>query len=110
MAAEMSAVDGRSSSAELQELRAEVARLRELVGPSEESYVKLRLDVLGARDAAIGAEAELGRLKGYCQALEVQVVRLERDHLWLREQVIMRLKRLRHRVPTVARIISRLSR
>jgi hypothetical protein len=105
------AASGSSATAELELLRAEVARLRELVGPSEESYVKLRLDVLGARDAAMGAEAELGRLKGYVQALEAQSLRMERDQLWLREQVIMRLKRWRQRAtPSLARFISRLAR
>ena len=98
------------SSAELEHLRAEVARLRELVGPSEESYVKLRLDVLGARDAAIGAQAEAGRLKGYCKALEAQVARLDRDQIWFREQVVMRMKNLRHQAtPSIGRVVNRLS-
>jgi predicted nucleic acid-binding Zn-ribbon protein len=96
--------------AELEHLRAEVARLRELVGPSEESYVKLRLDVLGARDAAIGAQAEAGRLKGYCKALEAQVARLDRDQIWFREQVVMRMKNLRHQAtPSIGRVVNKLS-
>ena len=77
---------------ELQRLRAEVERLRALVGPSEESYVKLRTDLLGARDAAIGATAEVGALKGRCHALEAQVARLTRDHIWFRDNVVRRLK------------------
>lgn len=97
--------------AELEHLRSEVARLRALVGPSEESYVKLRLDVLGARDAAIGAEAEAGRLKGYCHALEAQVARLDRDQIWFRQQVVMRMKNLRHSAtPTLGKVVNRLSR
>jgi hypothetical protein len=96
--------------AEVEHLRAEVDRLRALVGPSEESYVKLRLDVLGARDAAIGAEAEAGRLKGYCQALEAQVARLDRDQIWFREQVVMRMKNLRHTAtPSLRKAVSKLS-
>jgi predicted nucleic acid-binding Zn-ribbon protein len=101
---------GTQSGTEIAELRAEVARLRELLGPSEESYVKLRLDVLGARDAAIGAEAEAGRLKGYCKALEAQVARLDRDQIWFRQQVVMRMKNLRHSSPTLGKVVSRLSK
>ena len=95
---------------ELVHLRAEVARLRELLGPDEASYVKLRLDVLGARDAAIGAEAEAGRLKAYCQALEAQMVRMQRDHEWLRDRVIVRVRALRGKAPSVDKIVGRLSR
>lgn len=99
-----------SVQAELEHLRAEVERLRALVGPSEESYVKLRLDVLGARDAAIGAEAEAGRLKGYCLALEAQVARLDRDHIWFRQQVVMRMKNLRYKAtPSIGKIVNKLS-
>jgi hypothetical protein len=106
-----SSADAAAMTAELEHLRAEVERLRQLVGPSEESYVKLRLDVLGARDAALGAEAEAGRLKGYCKALEAQVARLDRDQIWFREQVVMRLKNARHRAtPTLGRVVGRLNR
>ncbi len=80
------------ASDELELLRVEVARLRELVGPTEESYVKLRVDLLGARDAAIGAEHELGVQRGYSQALEAEVARLQRDFLWFREQVVIKAK------------------
>jgi hypothetical protein len=103
-------VDDADEHVELQELRAEVVRLRALLGPSEESYAKLRMDLLAARDAAIGAEAELGNLKGYNAALEAEVVRLQRDFVWFREQVVMRLKRLGRRAPSVRRVVSRLSR
>ena len=95
---------------ELELLRVEVARLRELVGPSEESYVKLRVDLLGARDAAIGAEHELGVQRGYSRALEAEVARLQRDFLWFREQVVIKAKSLRGRSVvgrTVARLTSR---
>lgn len=94
---------------ELEELRAEVARLRELVGPSEDSYLKLQTDLLGARDAAIGAEAELGAVRGYSQALESEVVRLQRDFVWLREQVVIKAKALRDKGPRVGKAIGRLT-
>ena len=55
-----------SAEVELEQLRAEVARLRELIGPNEQSYIKLKTDIWGARDAVIGAEAEvINRLKRY---------------------------------------------
>jgi hypothetical protein len=72
-------------------LWAEVQRLRALTGPSEESYVKLHLDMLGARDAAMGAEMELGQARAYVLALESEVARLQRDHVWLRQGVMRRL-------------------
>jgi hypothetical protein len=96
-------------SDELAELRAEVARLRELVGPNERSYVQLQIDLLGARDAAIGAEAALGTLRGYNGALEAEVVRLRRDFEWFREQVILKARRLRAKSPTFGKAMSRLS-
>lgn len=92
---------------ELDALRAEVERLRGLVGPSEESYEKLRLDVLAARDAAKGAEAALGNAEGYARSLEAEVVRLQRDHEWFRAEVVARLRRLK---PTVSSTVARLSR
>lgn len=68
------------TSDELNELRNEVQRLRTLVGPSEDSYRKLRLDVLGARDAAIAAEAELGFARGQVISLESQLFQIRRDY------------------------------
>lgn len=75
-------------------LRAEVARLRALVGPSEESYEKLRLDVLGARDVAIAAEAELGRARARIAALETDVARYRRDFVLVRRYVVQRVARV----------------
>ena len=91
-------------------LQAEIDRLRKLVGPTEESYQKLRLDVLGARDVAIAAEAELGRLRGEVISLKTHAVRLERDHVWLREQVLRRLAELRIRSLGFRRALDRLIR
>ncbi len=68
------------ASDELNQLRSEVQRLQALVGPSEESYRKLRLDVLGARDAAIAAEAELGYARGQVVSLESQLFQIRRDY------------------------------
>ena len=75
----------------VESLWAEVQRLRELVGPSEESYVKLHLDVLGARDAAMGAEMELGQVRAQVLAMGSEVARLQRDHVWLRQGLMRRL-------------------
>lgn len=84
---------------ELAELRSEVARLRELVGPSEQSYVKLKTDVWGARDAVIGAEAECGILRGRVRSLEAELTRAIKEQQWFKQEVINRLKayRLIHR-------------
>lgn len=88
---ESSPLDTDAQQRELRALQAEVVRLRALVGPSEESYEKLRADVLGARDAAIAAEAELGRARGRISALETDVARYRRDFILLRRLVIGRL-------------------
>lgn len=76
-------------------LSAEVARLREIVGPNEASYLQLQVDLLAARDAVIGAEHEVGVARGHNQALETELVRLQRDFDWFRCKVIDRVKRAR---------------
>lgn len=88
-----------AEQSELSELRVEVARLRELVGPSEQSYVKLKTDVWGARDAVIGAEAECGILRGRVRSLEAELTRALKEQQWFKQEVINRLKayRLIHR-------------
>jgi hypothetical protein len=60
-------------------LRAEVDRLRSLVGPTEQSYDDLRLDLLAARDVAKGAEAEAGVLRGQLAELHVALARARQD-------------------------------
>lgn len=80
---------------ELEQLRAEVARLRELVGPSEKSYAKLKTDVWGARDAVIGAEAECGILRGRVRSLEAELTRAIKEQQWFKQEVINRLKAYR---------------
>jgi hypothetical protein len=52
------------SDAEIGFLRAEVERLRRLVGPCEQSYVDLQTDLLAARDAVKSAEQDAGELRG----------------------------------------------
>jgi len=94
---------------EVRALQAEIERLRTLVGPSEDSYTKLRLDLLGARDAAIAAEAELGRLRSRETELLVQVSGYERDFDWFREQIVKRLLRFKQ-LRASRRLISRLAR
>lgn len=84
-----------SSDAELETLRAEVARLRELIGPNEQSYIKLKTDVWSARDAVIGAEAEVGILRGRVRSLEAELTRALKEQQWFKAEVINRLKSYR---------------
>lgn len=95
---------------ELQELRAEVERLRELVGPSEDSYEKLRLDVLGARDAARAAEIQAGTLRARVMQLEVMITGYERDFEWFRDNAIRRLQSMKRYLPTVRNLVRRAAR
>jgi len=104
----ISAVD--PTADELAQLRAEVERLRELVGPSEESYEKLRLDVLGARDAARAAEIQAGALRARVLELEVLISGYERDFEWFRHNFIRRLHELKRHLPTVRSVARRLAR
>ncbi len=83
---------------EIAALTTEVERLRTLVGPSEDDYRKLHLDVLGARDAAMVAEVAVGLERSRNQLLETELARAQRDFLWMRQQVIVRAKLLRSRI------------
>ena len=78
-------------SDELTELRAEVSRLRSLVGPSEKSYEDLTRDALTARDAARAAELESGRLRAQIVELENEVRRWRRDFVWFRDRVVKKV-------------------
>jgi hypothetical protein len=102
--------DNENGEADIEALRAEVTWLRELVGPDEKSFAQLRLDVLAARDAALGAEAELGALKAYNLALEAEVTRLTRDFAWFREKIVGSALRLQMGRPAVQRVVGRLAR
>ena len=96
-------------SEELVELRSEVEHLRALVGPSEDDYCKLQLDLLGARDVAIAAEAEAGLQRGRNQLLETELARAQRDFQWFRERVLVRAKAFRDRSPAIGRAAGRLT-
>ena len=73
-------------------LRAEVARLRDLVGPDEVAYVKLRTELWAARDAAMGAELSAGTLRGRVLALESQLVRTTRQSRYLKRLASQQVK------------------
>lgn len=77
---------------ELTALRAEVERLRELVGPSEQTYQDLRRDLLAARDVAKGAEAAAGVLRGQIAELHVELARARQDQDHLQRIVGSRLR------------------
>lgn len=69
----------RSTGDDVAALQAEIDRLRALVGPTEEAYTKLRLDLWAARDHAQGAEAEAGQLRGRVRALDAELTRAMQD-------------------------------
>ncbi len=70
---------GDEQSRDIDELRNEISRLRALVGPSETSYEQMRTDLLAARDAAKGAEAAAGSLRGLNAELHVHLARARQD-------------------------------
>lgn len=76
----------------IDELRAEVERLRALVGPSELSYTELQQDVLAARDVAKGAEAAAGVLRGQVAELHVALARARQDQEHFQRMVSDRLQ------------------
>lgn len=79
-------------------LRAEIDRLRELVGPSEQSYADLRHELLAARDAARGAEAAAGSLRGQMAELHVALNRAQQDQEHFQKTVFSALRLGRRRV------------
>lgn len=81
-----------STDTELVQLRVEVERLRKLIGPNEQSYVQLRMDVWSARDAVIGAEAEMGLLKGQVRSLQAEVARAVKEQQWFKDEILLRIK------------------
>jgi hypothetical protein len=84
-----------------------VERLRALLGPSERDYAQLRLDLLGAVDAAKGAQAALGEAEGRVRMLEAEIARLQRSHRWLRRELMARIRgvlRRARRPPTRPRV------
>ena len=86
--------------------RSELDRLRELVGPDEQSYADLRDELAHARDAVRDAEAEAGRLRGMITEMRLELHRARQDQFHLQRValrpvsgVIGRLRRLRRRDP-----------
>jgi hypothetical protein len=66
----MSTDDGHTDTgAEVSALRDEVKRLRDLVGPDEMDYHRLKVELWAARDAVIGSEAENGTLRAEVRQL-----------------------------------------
>ncbi|MFM7272070.1 MAG: hypothetical protein ACKO2C_10635 [Actinomycetes bacterium] len=76
-------------------LRAEVLRLREIVGPDEATYQQLRVELWAARDAAFGAEMAAGELRGQVKVLEGQLVRAHRNSKWLKARLKAPLRRIK---------------
>ncbi len=84
-------------------LRAEVERLREIVGPSEEHYLELRHELLAARDAVRGAEAVAGNLRGRVVEMEAAVVRAQQDQEHFQQIVYNSLRAGRRRLSRAMR-------
>lgn len=84
-------------------LRAEIDRLRELVGPSEQSYADLRHELLAARDAARGAEATAGSLRGQMAELHVALDRAQQDQEHFQKTVFSAIRFGRRRVGRAVR-------
>lgn len=84
-------------------LRAEIDRLRVLVGPSEQSYADLHQDLLAARDTAKGAEAAAGVLRGRVLELEVALARARQDQEHFQRAVFDTLRTTRDRVSRAIR-------
>lgn len=79
-------------------LRAEVDRLRELVGPSEHDYIQQRQELLAARDAVRGAEAVAGNLRGRIVEMEAAVTRAQQDQAHFQQIVYDTLRSVRRRI------------
>lgn len=84
-------------------LRAEIDRLRDLVGPSEQSYADLRHELLAARDAARGAQATAGSLRGRLAELEVALSRAQQDQEHFQRTVINTIQSGRRRIGRAVR-------
>ena len=93
-----------NDSPEIAELRAEVERLRVLVGPSEQSYDDLRRDVLAARDAARGAEAAAGVMRGQVAELHAELARARQDQDHFQRLVTNRFRSTVGRVGRAVRV------
>jgi predicted nucleic acid-binding Zn-ribbon protein len=94
------------SDPERDELQAEIDRLRRLVGPSELSYIALKTDLWSARDAVIGAQAELGQMRARMEKLEVDLMRATREQRWIKAEIVTRVRKVQ-RIPRRALGIAR---
>ncbi|MFP5488374.1 MAG: hypothetical protein ACLGHQ_08730 [Acidimicrobiia bacterium] len=92
------------SDESIEELRAEVERLRALVGPSEQSYLDLQQDLLAARDVARGAEAAAGVLRGHIAELDVALARARQDQDHFQRMVLDQTRSLFGRLRRSARV------
>jgi len=90
--ADHQASEHHGATQDLDTISNELQRLRALLGPSEQDYRQLRLDLLGAIDAARGAQAALGEAEGRVVMLEAEVARLQRSHRWLRREITARIR------------------
>lgn len=88
----------------IDELRAEVERLRALVGPSELSYVDLQQDLLAASDVARGAEAAAGVLRGQIAELDVALARARQDQDHFQRMVLDQTRSLFGRLRRSVRV------
>lgn len=96
-------MSGQGFDDDMAALRAEVERLRQLVGPSEQSYADLRQDLLAASDAAKGAEAAEGVYRGRVNELEAALARARQDQDHFQRVVFDTLRNSRHRVSRAVR-------
>lgn len=88
------------------DLRADVDRLRAMIGPDEQLYDDLRDELARARDAVRDAEAEAGRLRGTITEMRLDLHRARQDQFHLQRVALRpvsglvgRLRRLRHHDP-----------
>lgn len=78
---------------------AEVDRLRDLVGPSERSYMALRRDVEASAAVAREATAQAGELRGRLTEMSVELSRARQDlDVALRHAQLSPMERLADRI------------
>lgn len=71
-----------TDGADVDALRAEVAHLRALVGPSETAYRELAAAAEAGERAVREHDAELGRLRGQLAEMSVQLARARQEQEW----------------------------
>lgn len=84
-----------SSADRVDVMAAELERLRALVGPLEESYEDLRVELAEARQAVRIAELDAGRLRGELTAMSVDLHRARQDQYHVRRLLLRPLRALR---------------